>query len=114
CSVHICVDSLIVAIEVLRQGTRSSDSVYLYAGVDTVIWSSSGATPPVTVPVSYIGPCRIGSGCVVTVAPQDTTLATGGSLVIRISVDSALIPVTGVPVALTNHTPALILMAPDR
>jgi len=32
----------------------------------------------------------------------------------RISVDSALIPVTGVPVALTNLTPALILMAPDR
>ena len=49
-----------------------------------------------------------------TVAPQDTTLATGGSLVLRISVDSALIPVTGVPVALTNLTPALILMAPDR
>src|SRR5207249_9338730 len=36
------------------------------------------------------------------------------SLVLRISVDSALIPVTGVPVALTNLTPALILMAPDR
>src|SRR5207247_671768 len=42
------------------------------------------------------------------------TLATGGSLVIRISVDSVLIPVTGVPVALTNLTPALILVAPDR
>src|SRR5207247_3932428 len=81
---------------------------------DTVIVSSAGATPPVTVPVSYIGPCQIGSGCVVTVAPQDTTLATGGSLVIRISVDSVLIPVTGVPVALTNLTPALILVAPDR
>jgi len=100
--------------EVALQGIRSSDGAVLYAGADTVIVSSTGATPPVTVPVSYIGPCQIGSGCVVTVAPQDTTLATGGSLVMRISVDSALIPVTGVPVALTNLTPALILMAPDR
>ena len=100
--------------EVTLQGIRSSDGVVLYAGVDTVIVSSTGATPPVTVPVSYIGPCQIGSGCVVTVAPQDTTLATGGSLVMRISVDSAQIPVTRVPVALTNLTPGLILVAPDR
>src|SRR5207245_9734475 len=58
--------------------------------------------------------CGRGSGCVVSVAPQDTTLAAGGSLVMRISVDSALIPVPGVPVALTNLTPGLILVAPDR
>jgi hypothetical protein len=100
--------------EVTLQGIRSSDGAVLYAGVDTVIVSGAGATPPVTVPVSYIGPCQVGSGCVVTVAPQDTTLAPGGSFVMRISVDSALIPVTGVPVALTNLTPGLILVGPDR
>src|SRR5439155_594384 len=113
-SVPVVVIGRSQPFEVTLQGIRSSDGVVLYAGVDTVIVSSTGATPPVTVPVSYIGPCQIGSGCVVTVAPQDTTLATGGSLVMRISVDSALIPVTGVPVALTNLTPALILMPPDR
>jgi len=66
------------------------------------------------VPVRYVGPCQIGSGCVVTVAPQDTTLAAGGSLAMRVRVDSAQIPVTGVPVALTNLTPGLILVGPGR
>jgi hypothetical protein len=113
-SVPVVVIGRSQPFEVTLQGIRSSDGVVLYAGVDTVIVSSTGATPPVTVPVSYIGPCQIGSGCVVTVAPQDTTLATGGSLVMLISVDSAQIPVTRVPVALTNLTPALILVAPDR
>src|SRR5205807_951638 len=113
-SVPVVVIGRSQLFEVTLQGIRSSDGVVLYAGVDTVIVNSTDATPPVTVPVSYRGPCQIGSGGVVTVAPQDTTLATGGSLVLRISVDSALIPVTGVPVALTNLTPALILMAPDR
>src|SRR5438128_12572089 len=61
--------------EVTLQGIRSSDGVVLYAGVDTVVVSGGGANPPVSVPVSYIGPCRIGSGCIVTVAPQDSTLA---------------------------------------
>src|SRR5207253_92196 len=78
------------------------------------IGTGTGAAQPVTVPVSYVGPCRIGSGCVVTVAPQDTTLTPGGSFVMRVSVDSALILVTGVPVALTNLTPGLILVGPDR
>jgi hypothetical protein len=100
--------------EVSLRGIRSSDGAVLYAGIDTVVVSGAGAPPPVTVAVSYVGPCRIGSGCVVSVAPQDTTLAAGGSLVMRISVDSALIPVPGVPVALTNLTPGLILVAPDR
>ena len=100
--------------EVTLQGIRSSDGAVLYAGVDTVVVSGAGPTSPVTVPVSYVGPCQIGSGCVVTVAPQDTTLATGGSLVMRISVDSALTSVTGVPVALTNLTPGLVLVGPDR
>ena len=100
--------------EVTLEGIRSSDGAVLYAGVDTVLVSGAGAAQPVTVPVSYVGPCRIGSGCVVTVAPQDTTLTPGGSFVMRVSVDSALIPVTGVPVALTNLSPGLILVGPDR
>ena len=100
--------------QVTLEGIRSSDGVVLYAGVDTVVVSGASPTPPVTVPVSYVGPCQIGSGCVVTVAPQDTTIATGGSFVMRISVDSAQIPVAGVPVALTNLTPGLILVGPDR
>jgi len=100
--------------QVTLEGIRSSDGVVLYAGVDTVVVSGASATPPVTVPVSYVGPCQIGSGCIVTVAPQDSTLATGGSFVLRISVDSAQTPVTGVPVALTNLTPGLVLVAPDR
>ncbi len=100
--------------EVSLQGIRSSDGAVLYAGIDTVVVSGAGVAPPVAVPVSYVGPCRIGSGCAVTVAPQDTTLAPGGSLVMRIGVDSALIPVPGVPVALTNLTPGLIIVAPDR
>ena len=113
-SVSVVVVGRAQPFQVTLQGIRSSDGTILYAGIDTVIVSSAGATPPVTVPVSYIGPCQVGSGCVVTVAPQDTTLATGGSFVTRISVDSAQIPVAGVPVALTNLTPGLILVAPDR
>src|SRR3989454_2943127 len=100
--------------QVTLEGIRSSDGAVLYAGVDTVVVSGAGANPPLTVPGGDVGPGRIGSGCVVTVAPQDTTLATGGSFVMRISVDSALIPVAGVPVALTNLTPGLILVGPDR
>src|SRR3989441_10871472 len=99
--------------EVTLQGIRSRDGAVLYVGIDTVVVSAAGTTPPVTVRVRYVGPCQVGSGCVVTVAPQDTTLATGGSLVVRVSVDSALIPVSGVPVTLTNLTPGLILVAPD-
>jgi len=100
--------------QVTLQGIRSSDGAVLYAGVDTVVVSGAGANPPVSVPVRYVGPCQIGSGCVVTVAPQDSTLAAGGSFVLRISVDSAQTPVTGVPVALTDLTPGLVLVAPDR
>ena len=100
--------------QVTLEGIRSSDGVVLYAGVDTVVVSGASATPPVTVPVSYVGPCQVGSGCVVTVAPQDTTVASGGSFVMRISVDSAQIPMAGVPVALTNLDPGFILVGPDR
>ena len=47
--------------EVTLEGIRSSDGAVLYAGVDTVLVSGAGAAQPVTVPVSYVGPCRIGS-----------------------------------------------------
>ena len=100
--------------QVTLQGIRSSDGAVLYAGVDTVVVSGTGANPPVSVPVRYVGPFQIGSGCIVTVAPQDSTLPGGGSFVLRISVDSAQTPVAGVPVALTNLTPGLVLVAPDR
>jgi len=112
-TVRVVVIGRAQPFQVTVEGVRSSDGAVLYAGVDTVVVSSAGANPPVTVPVSYVGPCQVGSGCVVTVAPQDTSLATGGSFVMRISVDSALIPVTGVPVALTNLSPGLILVG-DR
>ncbi len=113
-SVPVVVIGRSQPFEVTLQGIRSSDGAVLYVGIDTVVVSGAGTTPPVTVPVRYVGPCQVGSGCVVTVAPQDTTLATGGSLVIRVSVDSALIPVSGVPVTLTNLTPGLVLVGPDR
>jgi len=96
------------------QGIRSRDGAVLYTGSDAVTVLAGYARPVDSVPVAYVGPCGPGAGCRVTVAPQDTTLATGGSLVMRISVDSALTSVTGVPVALTNLTPGLILVAPDR
>jgi hypothetical protein len=99
--------------EVALQGIRSSDGTVLYTGIDTVVVRGAGLVPPVTVPVSYVGPCQLGSGCIVRVAPQDTTLGLGGSFVMRIGVDSALTAMAGVPVALTNLTPGLVLVGPD-
>ncbi|HVH67272.1 MAG TPA: Ig-like domain-containing protein [Gemmatimonadales bacterium] len=95
------------------QGIRSRDGAVLYRGSDTVTVTPTRATRVDSVPVAYVGPCQLGAGCRVTLAPQDTTLAAGGSMVMRMSVDSAGVPVAGVPVALTNVTPTLILVAPD-
>ncbi len=99
--------------QVSLQGIRSRDGAVLYTGSDTVTVTPGRATRVDSVPVAYIGPCGLGAGCRVIVAPQDSTLAAGGSLVVRVSVDSAGVPVTGVPVVLTNLTPTLILVAPD-
>ncbi|MGH7547809.1 MAG: Ig-like domain-containing protein [Gemmatimonadales bacterium] len=112
-TVPVIVIGAAQTFEVMLQGIRSSDGAVLYMGVDTVEVRAAGLVPPITVPVSYAGPCQFGSGCVVTVAPQDTTLGLGGSFVMRISVDSTLTAVAGVPVALTNLTPGLILVGPD-
>src|SRR5207249_2417589 len=82
------------------------------AGGDAARDVRVGSTLLGTVPLRYVGPCQVGWGRLVRVAVLSVTLATGGSLRIRISVDSVLIPVTGVPLALTNLSPALILVAP--
>jgi Bacterial Ig-like domain (group 2) len=100
--------------QVNLQGIRSRDGAVLYTGSDTVTVTPGGATRVDSVPVAYIGPCRLGAGCRVTVAPQDSTLGPGGSMLMRLTVDSAGVPVASVPVALTNLTPTLILVAPDR
>ncbi|HEX4628377.1 MAG TPA: Ig-like domain-containing protein [Gemmatimonadales bacterium] len=99
--------------QVSVQGIRSRDGAVLYTGSDTVTVTPTRATRIDSVPVAYIGPCGLGAGCRVTVAPQDSTLAAGGSMLMRVNVDSAGVAVGGVPVALTNVTPAFILVAPD-
>ena len=99
--------------QVSLQGIRSRDGAVLYRGSDTVTVTPTRATRVDSVPVAYIGPCGLSAGCRVTVAPQDSTLAAGGSLLMRVNVDSAGVPVAGVPVVLTNVTPALILAASD-
>lgn len=95
------------------QGIRSRDGAVLYTGSDAVTVQSGRARPVDSVPVAYVGPCGLGAGCRVTVAPQDTTVATAGSFVMRVNVDSAGVPVAGVPVALTNLNPELILLGPN-
>lgn len=108
----LVVSSAPTLFEVLVEGIRSTDTKVLYSGIDTVAVRGGVLIPPVALPVTYVGPCRLGSGCAVTVAPQDTTLGLGSSLVIRIAVDSLQTAVAGVPVALTNLTPSLILLGP--
>src|SRR5439155_214302 len=96
------------------QGIRTRDGTVLYTGSDTVTVRPGLPTRVDSVPVAYIGPCGPGAGCRVTVAPQDTTLAGGGSFLMRVAIDSAGAAVAGVPVMLTNLTPDLILVGPDR
>jgi hypothetical protein len=95
------------------QGIRSRDGAVLYTGSDTVTVRPDRPTPVDSVPVAYIGPCGPGAGCRVVVGPQDTTVAPAGSFVMRVDVDSAGAAVAGVPVALSNLTPGLILLGPD-
>ena len=96
------------------QGIRTRDGTVLYTGSDTVTVRPGFPTRVDSVPVAYIGPCGLGAGCRVSVTPQDTTLAPGGSFVMRLGIDSAGTAVAGVPVMLTNLTPDLILVGPDR
>jgi hypothetical protein len=93
--------------EILLQGIRSSDNTVLYQGLDTVRVTAE-ATPPVEIPISYLGPCKAGSGCRVTVGPQVAALTQGDSLLMTVIVDSAGIPVTGVPLNLVNLDPTLV------
>jgi hypothetical protein len=99
---------------VVLQGIRSRDGAVLYMGNDTVTVRPGLPTRVDSVPVAYIGPCGLGAGCRVTVAPQDTTLPPGGSFVMRISIDSAGTAIAGVPAVLTNLTPDLTLVGADR
>ena len=96
------------------QGIRTRDGTVLYTGSDTVTVRPGLPTRVDSVPVAYIGPCGLGAGCRVSVTPQDTTLAGGGSFLMRVAIDSAGAAVAGVPVMLTNLTPDLILVRPDR
>src|SRR5439155_17970228 len=95
------------------QGIRSRDGAVLYTGSDAVTVLAGYARPVDSVPVAYVGPCGPGAGCRVTVAPQDTTVAPAGSFTMRVNVDSAGTNVAGVPVALTNLNPELILVGPN-
>src|SRR2546422_865284 len=61
------------------QGIRSADGAVLYSGSDTVTVQAGRATRVDSVPVLYRGPCQLGVGCVVSVAPQNLTLKPGGS-----------------------------------
>ena len=95
------------------QGIRLRDGAVLYTGSDTVTLRPGSPKAVDSVPVAYVGPCGLSAGCRVTVAPQDTTVAPAGSFVMRINVDSAGTLVAGVPVALTNLNPELILLGPS-
>lgn len=95
------------------QGIRLSDGAVLYTGSDTVTLRPDSPKVVDSVPVVYVGPCGLSAGCRVTVAPQDTTVAPAGSFVMRINIDSAGTAVAGVPVALTNLNPELILLGPS-
>jgi hypothetical protein len=100
--------------EVLLEGVRSSDRMVLYTGRDTATVSNlAAAASVVTVPVSYVGPCGALSGCTVTVAPQDSIATQGTSLAMRITVDSAGKTISGVPIGITNLTPALVSVTRD-
>ncbi|GEM_PF-2100419 len=95
-------------IEVGVQGIRSSDGAVLYVGSDTIVVRAGLPTPPDSVPIAYVGPCGVRAGCAVTLGPQNAALKQGGALAIAVTVDSAGVPVGGVPVRLANVTPALL------
>ncbi len=100
---------------VLLEGIRSSDNTVLYSGFDTVVVQAGAATPPGdTIAVNYVGPCAAAAGCTVTVAPQDSTLTQGDSLLMRVTVDSSGQNILGVPVSVTNLSTGLVAVSSTR
>ena len=100
--------------EILLQGVRSSDAAVLYTGIDTVQVSTRSTTPPIEIPVLYVGPCRATSGCQVTVGPQGAAFAQGDSVQMTVAVDSAGTPVSNVPVSLINLDTLLVRVRSSR
>jgi len=101
-------------VAILLEGIRASDGVVLYSGTDTVAVSGGRPATLAKVPVSYVGPCQPGTGCSIVVAPQDSFITQGDSFIMRVTVDSAQTSLLNVPVALTNLTPTLVTIAPNR
>ena len=100
---------------ILLEGVRSADNAVLYSGIDTVLVSAKSTTPPpIQIPVNYVGPCQATSGCQVTVGPQGAAVTQGDSVLIVALVDSAGIPVTGVPVSLINLDTSLVRVRSSR
>ena len=101
--------------EVFLEGIRSADAAVLYSGIDTVSVSAATAEPPpVEIPVSYVGPCQAGSGCTITVGPVGVTLAQNDSLLMTVLVDSAGVPVLGVPISLITLDTSLVVVRSSR
>lgn len=100
--------------EILLQGVRSSDAAVLYSGIDTVRISASSTTPPIEIPVLYVGPCQATSGCQVTVGPPAAALTQGDSVQMTVAVDSAGTQVAGVPVSLINLDTSLVRVRSSR
>ncbi len=96
--------------EVSVEGIRTSDGTVLYSGTDTVAVTGATPIPPVSLPVIYVGPCKLSVGCRVTLGPQNLTLKQGESVTPIVAVDSLGVPVANVPVRLTNVTPALVAL----
>lgn len=113
-TVPVLVVGAAQAFLVELQGIRSRDGTVLYAGSSIVLVQSGRPTPVDSVLVSYIGPCQLGTGCVVAVGPSTVPpLKQAASLVMTVAVDSPTgVPAPNVPVRLTNVTPGLIALAP--
>jgi hypothetical protein len=109
-SVRVVVTGALQTYVVQLEGIRSRDSSVLYSGSSVVTVQPGLPTVVASVPVSYIGPCALGAGCVVAVGPQGSApLQKGASLAMTAVVDSPSgTPAPNVPVRLVNVTPALI------
>jgi len=107
--VHV-VGTAATLFEVSLEGIRTSDGTVLYSGTDTVAVTGAAPIAPVSLPVTYVGPCQLGVGCRVTIGPQNLTLKQGASVTPTVLVDLLGVPVANVPVRLTNVTPALVAL----